>query len=93
MLFFFGKGTQKKPRHYVYFGLFLSILDFEFGADVCGKSRLASIFTPFATMPWRGPPLMARIMVRSSYEMVLIDPHLITGPNHNDALVLFLLLK
>ena len=49
-----GKA-RKKPRHYVYFGLFLSILDFKFGANVCGKSRLVPIFTPFATMLWRGP--------------------------------------
>ena len=50
---FLGKA-RKKPRHYVYFGLFLSILDFKFGANVCGKSRLVPIFTPFATMLWRG---------------------------------------
>ena len=36
-------------------GYFWSILDFKFGANVCGKSRLVPIFTPFATMLWRGP--------------------------------------
>ena len=37
-----------------------------------GKSRLALIFTPFATVLWRGPLLMARIMNWSSSEMLLM---------------------
>ena len=36
-------------------GYFWSILDLIFGANFCGKSRLVPIFTPFATMLWRGP--------------------------------------
>ena len=50
LVLIFGKGTRK-----TILGYFWYILDFIFGANFCGKSRLVPIFTPFATMLWRGP--------------------------------------